>query len=167
MRSLDDLGLLRLSGITPNVHPKLPGATSHAAFEDDIVGVEVVDSPDVLLHFGNGETLSPINIQHADQQSIDLVRDWQDCGEEAGGVLEVCTEGGVVQGGGLPWVAASEKVEENDAEGPDIIVQGRIRAVVSKLSTVTFWAHVIGAARSELLTECIGSGQPEIGDGKT
>jgi hypothetical protein len=29
----------------------------------------------------------------------------------------------------------NEKVEEDDAEGPDIIEQGRIRAVVGKLST--------------------------------
>jgi hypothetical protein len=29
------------------------------------------------------------------------------------------------------------------------------------------WAHVIGAACSELFTERVGGGQPEIGDGKT
>jgi hypothetical protein len=29
------------------------------------------------------------------------------------------------------------------------------------------WAHMIGAACSELFTERIGSGQSEIGDGKT
>ena len=98
-RSLDDLGLLRLSGIAPNIHTKFPRATGHAAFKDDIVGIEVVDSLDVLLHLGYGETPPPIDVQNADQQSVDLVGDWQDGGEETGGVLEVGVEGGIVEGG--------------------------------------------------------------------
>jgi hypothetical protein len=40
--------------------------------------------------------------------------------------LEIGVEGGVVEGSRLPWVATSEEVEENDAEGPDIVEQGRI-----------------------------------------
>ena len=41
-------------------------------------------------------------------------------------VLEVCAEGGITEGGRLPWVTTGEEVEENDAEGPDIVEQGRI-----------------------------------------
>jgi hypothetical protein len=86
----------------------------------------------------DSETPPPVNIQNADQQSIDLVGNWEDGGEEAGGVLEVGVEGGIAKGGRLPWVAASEKVEEDDAEGPDIVEQGRIGAIVGKLSAVAF-----------------------------
>ena len=125
----DDLGLLRLSGITPNVHTAFPGATSHTAFENDVIGVEVIDSLDTFLHFGHRETPPPVEIQNADQQSVDLVGNRENGGEEAGGVLEVGVEGGVTEGGQLSWVATS-KVKENDAEGPDIMEQGRIRAVV-------------------------------------
>jgi hypothetical protein len=129
---------LRLSGITPNVHPKFPSATGHAAFKDDVIRVKVVDPLDVFLHFCNGETPPPIDIQNANEQSVDLVGYWQDGGEEADGILEVGAECGVAKGGGFPWVTTSEKVEEDDAEGPDIVEQGRIRAVVGKLSSVAF-----------------------------
>ena len=74
--SLDDLGLLRLSGITPNVHPKFPCATSHAAFKDDVIRVKVVDSPDVFLHLCHGGAPPPVDIQNADQESVDLVGNW-------------------------------------------------------------------------------------------
>ena len=129
---------MRLSGITPNIHTQFPGATGHAAFEDDVIGIEVVDPLDVFLHLRDCETSPPVDIQNADQQSVDLVGNRQDGGEEAGGVLEVGVEGGITEGGRLPRVTTGEKVEENDAEGPDIIKQGRIGAVVSELSAVAF-----------------------------
>jgi hypothetical protein len=90
---------LRLSGITPNIHTKFPSATSHATFEDDVIGVEVVDSLDAFLHLGHGETPPPVNIQNSDQQSVDLVGNWQDGGKETGGVLEVGVECGIAEGG--------------------------------------------------------------------
>ena len=124
--SLDNIGLLRLASIAPNVHPKFPGAPSHAPFKYDVIGVKVVNSPDIFLHLGYGETSSPVDIQNADQQSIDLVGDRQDGGEETDGVLEVGTKSGVAEGSRLPQVTTSEKIEENDAEGPDIVEQGRI-----------------------------------------
>ena len=71
--SLDDLGLLRLSGITPNIHTKFPGATGQAAFENGVIGLEVVGSLDTFLHFGHGEKLPPVGIRDADQRSVDLV----------------------------------------------------------------------------------------------
>jgi len=85
----------------------------------------------IRLTLCHGETPPPIIIQIADQQSVE---NRQDGGEETGGVLEVGVEGGIVEGGRLPCVATSEAVEENDAEGPDIIEQGRM----SELSTVAF-----------------------------
>jgi len=91
--------MLRLSGITPNVHTKFSSTTGHAAFKDDIIGVEVVDSLDTFLHLCHGEMAPPIDIQNADQQSVDLVGNRQDDGEETGGVLEVGVEGGIVEGG--------------------------------------------------------------------
>ena len=81
------------SGITP----KFPGATGHGAFENDVIGVKVVDSLDAFLRFGHGET-PPVNIQNADQQSVDLVGNWGNGGEEVGGVLEVGVEGGIAEG---------------------------------------------------------------------
>jgi hypothetical protein len=119
--SLDDLGLLRLSGIAPNVHPKFPSATGHATFKDDVIRVKLVDLPDVFLHLCNGETPPPIDVQNANEQSVDLVEDWQDGREEVDGILEVGAEGGVAKEGGFPWVTTGEKVEEDDAEGPDIV----------------------------------------------
>lgn len=125
-RSLNALDLLRLSGVAPNIHTKLPSTTGHAAFEDDVIRIEVVDPLDTFLHLGHGETPPPIDIQNADQQSVDLVGNRKNGGKETGGVLEIGVKGGIVEGGRLPWITTSEKIEENDAEGPDIIEQGRI-----------------------------------------
>ena len=61
-----------------------------------------------------------------DQQSVDLVGNWQDGREETCGVLEVGVKGGIAEGCRLPWVATSEKIEEEDAEGPDIVERGRV-----------------------------------------
>ena len=124
--SLNDIGLLRLASITLNVHPKFPGATSNVPFKYDIIGVKFVDPLDALLHLGYSETTSPVDIQNADQQRVDLVGDRQDCGKEMGGVLEVGAKSRVAEGSRLPRVTTSEKIEENDAEGPDIVEQGRI-----------------------------------------
>ena len=52
---------------------KFPDAMSHAPFENDVIGVEVIDSLDAFLHLGHGETPPPVDIQNADQQSVDLV----------------------------------------------------------------------------------------------
>ena len=90
---------MRLSGITPNIHTKFLGATSHAAFENDVIEVEAIDSLDGFLHFGRGEMPPPIDIQNANQQSVDLVGNRENGGEEAGGALEAGTEGGVTEGG--------------------------------------------------------------------
>ena len=44
-------------------------------------------------------TSNPVDIQNADQQTVDLVRNRENGGEEAGGVLEVGAGGGVTEGG--------------------------------------------------------------------
>lgn len=81
---------------------------------------------------------SSVNIQGADQQSVNLVKNQENGREEAGGVLEVGVESGIAEEGWLLWVAASEKVKEGDAEGLTIIDQGRIGAIVGKWSAVAF-----------------------------
>ena len=89
----------RLSGITPDIPTKFPGMTGHGTLENVVVGVEVVDSLDGLLHFVHGETPPPVDIQNADQQRVDLVGNRENGRGEAGEVLEVGVEGGIADGG--------------------------------------------------------------------
>jgi len=70
--------------------------------------------------------------------SYKAVGNGEDGGQETIGVPKAGVEGGIVNGGRLPWVASGEEIEENDAEGPDIVEQGRISAIMGELSTVAF-----------------------------
>lgn len=61
---------------------------SHVASKDDDVGEEVLGSIDAFVRLGHSELLPPLDIQNADQQSVDLIGNWQDGGEETGGLPE-------------------------------------------------------------------------------
>lgn len=83
-------------------------STGHAAFKDDIIEVTVRRLLQLTFETRTDGVLTSLGVGR----------------EEADGVLEVGAEGGIAEGGWLPWVASSEKVGENDAEGPDTIEQG-------------------------------------------
>lgn len=103
---------------------QVPKCNEPTTFKDEVVGIKVVDSLDIFLHLCHGETPPLADTQSADQQSVDLIGNGRDGSEEAGGVLEVGAEGEVAKGGGLPRVTTGKRVEENNAEGPDIVEQG-------------------------------------------
>lgn len=68
-----------------------------------------------------------------------MIRDGQDRPEEVG-VAEVGAEGLVGRARLLPGIPAAGEVDENDAEGPDVVVQGRVGAQALKEAALAFCA---------------------------
>ena len=65
--------MLRFSDTGSDIDTKVPSATGHAALEHDVATVGIVNSLNVFLHFGHTVTPPPVDIQNADQQSMDLL----------------------------------------------------------------------------------------------
>ena len=86
-------------GNTWPVHPKFPIAISHVPLKDDVTGVEIIYSFDVFLHLRHVGTPSPVDVQDANQQSVNLIGNRQDRREKTGGIPEVGTEGRIGRGG--------------------------------------------------------------------
>jgi hypothetical protein len=142
-------------------------AASHAAFENDTVRIEGFHLLNCAAQLGKSHPLSPINLEHADENTVNLAGDGENGGEEARRVTKVGLEGRVGSGCGLPGIATRSEVEKNDRQRPDVVEHGRVRAGRRENSTLALWAHMIHAARAKLLAELVRRGETKVCDSNT
>lgn len=69
---------------------------------------------------GDRDPARGIAFEDAPQDAVQVWGQGQNGAEESG-VLEVGAEGGVLDRGALPWIAAAGQVDQNDAQAPDIV----------------------------------------------
>ena len=75
-----------------DVRAALPRALGHAALEDDGVGVEVGNVLDGDAQLGEGDAPPPVDVEHPDEDVVDLRGDGQDGREEVHGIVQVGLE---------------------------------------------------------------------------
>lgn len=115
------------------------------------------DGPSELLE---GDAFARVRIKDLSEDGVEFVREGKD-GLEKVGVTEVGGVGLVAGVSSLPGVASTGEVDEDHAEGPDVVggrlVAGRAGALV------TFGRHVKGRAAAKVGGVALGRGQAKVG----
>ena len=77
-------------------------------------------SQDAVAECVQGDASLGVDIKDALQDPVQAGRDGQN-GLKKARVPQEGTEGGVIRAGALPWVAATDQVDQNHAQAPDVI----------------------------------------------
>ena len=93
---------------------------------------EGVDGLDGFAELGDGDAFLGVQDKDAVEQGLDAVRDRQRLAEEVG-VPSVLHKAMVCVGAACPGVAASDKVDEDNAQSPDGACFRRVVCVVRVL----------------------------------
>ena len=113
-------------------------APRHTALKDNIGRVEIGDLLQGNTHLADCDTVAPVWFERTDEECIERVRDGEDGREETGRFSEVCLEGRVVGGRRAPRISASDEVEEDDTERPDVVGPRGVAAGSCKGAAVAF-----------------------------
>ena len=92
---------------------------------------------DELPQLRDGDPLQGVTLKDPPQDGVQLGRERENGLEEIG-VLEVRPERGIFSRSPLPWVAATGQIDQNHAQGPDIIRSGQVAWVTSRGRLLTF-----------------------------
>lgn len=120
-----------------------------------------------------------VGVEYSPQDGIKLVGDGQD-GAEKVGVLHEGAEGRVLKRGLFPWVAAAGEVDQNDAQGPDVVGGRLVGSVGLGVWLLAFcgavshgsriqgktehtWRHVKGRTTSKIRRQRVRGGQTKVG----
>lgn len=108
-----------VSRVTAVVH-WAEGRRGQGSSNRSLGGREARASLNHLANLRDRSPLSWVELEDAPQNSIQLQGDGKDRPEELG-VLHEGTEGAVLEGSTLPWVASTGQVDEDDSQAPNIV----------------------------------------------
>jgi len=165
-RRSDDAGVLLVWGSNDIVHVaillgKLGGWSWNIADLGAVEG-EAWARSDAALELGNSDALAWIHLKDEAENRVELGGDWKDAAEEVG-LGHESTEGAVGGVGPLPWVAAAGEVDEDDAEGPDIVGNSIVGGGRTRSGLLAFRRHVKGRTTSKVRGVPLSAGETKVG----
>ena len=103
-----------------------------------------------------GSTIAWFKGKKTFEDDVERVRNGENGAQEIG-IVHVCPES-VVRGTSLsPWIAAASEIDEDDTEGPDIVLLRIIRFKTFKQAALALWTQVeCGSAVSHVSQICHG-----------